>query len=122
MHTLIAASKEAAKIFVGFHTTEAGLEDPARVTLFSDGSLIPGEGVGAVEIHLPTKTIITANLGNPTHHTVYKAELVGLRMAANSALLNYAHPQDAFWFFVDNQLLTRDLSQRLCTTPGLSLQ
>lgn len=47
---------------------------------------------------------------------------MGLRMAADSALSNYAYPQTNFWFFVENQPSIRALSQHLKTSPGLSLR
>lgn len=79
-------------------------------------------GIGAAALHLPTSTVSPANLGDPRFHTVYEAELVGIRMAADLSLLHRNESQHSFWFFIDNQALVRALSQALQPSPGLALR
>lgn len=120
--TLIAGSKAAAHAFVSSQLGPFTKPDPTRVLLFSDGSLIPGEGVGAAALHTPTSTVYPARLGSAVDHTVYEAELVGIRLAAEAARQHLQPSQRAFWFFIDNQASIRALSDRLVTSPALSLR
>lgn len=89
---------------------------------FSDGSLIPDEGIGAAASHFPTGIISPANLGNPAYRTVYEAELVGIRMADDLTLKHRTRIQRSFWFMVNNQPSIRALTQPLRASPGLSLR
>lgn len=119
---LIPPTKAAAAFFVkaqlGPHTKEL----PTRSIAFSDGSLFPGEGIGAAAHHLPSGTVSPANLGDPDFHTVYEAELVGIRLAAELAISHRTRLCTSFWFFIDNQSSIRALTQQLRPTPGLSLR
>lgn len=120
--SLIAPSKEAAALFVASQLGPLTKNDPTRSVSFSDGSLIPNEGIGAAAIHLPSRTLSPANLGDPAYHMVYEAELVGIRMAADLALRHRTRLQRSHWFFIDNQPLIRALTQALRPSPGLALR
>lgn len=93
-----------------------------RAISFSDGLLIPGEGVRVAALHLPTCKLPPPNLGNPTSHTVYEAEWVGIHMAADLAFSHCTRLQTIFWFFRDNELSIRVLTQPLIASPGLGLR
>lgn len=97
-------------------------QDPTRVLLFSDGSLIPEVGVGAAALHVPSCTTYPTYLGRHDEHTVYEAELVGIRLAAEAARSHLKPLQRSFWFFIDNQASIRALSQRFTTSPALALR
>lgn len=122
VRSLIARTKEAAAHFVTSQLEGPVGKDPTRSLSFSDGSLIPDVGVAAAALHLPTGILSPANLGDPTHHTVYEAELVGIRMAANMAFSHRTRLQDSHWFFIDNQPSIRALTQPLRPSPGLMLR
>lgn len=89
---------------------------------FSDGSLIPDVGVGSAALHLPSRTLSPTSLGDPTHHTVYEAELVGIQMAAELAFDHRTRRQTSYWFFIDNQPSIRAFTQPLRASPGLALR
>lgn len=122
IHTLIAKSKRAAYAFVSSQLGPLTKHDRTRVLLFSDGSLIPGSGVGAAALHSPSGELHPACLGSSDAHTVYEAELVGIRLAADAARARHRPFQRCFWFFIDNQATIRALSQRFTTTSALSLR
>lgn len=67
-------------------------------------------------------SISPANLGDHSHHTVYEAELVKIRLAVELALTHRTNLKLSFWFFIDNQPLISALTQPLETTPGLLLR
>lgn len=79
--------------------------------LFSNGSLILDKGVRAAAYHIPSATLLPACLGAADDHTVYEAELVGIRLAAESALAHLGPLQRNFWFFIDNQASIKALSR-----------
>lgn len=122
IQSLIAPNKAAAAAFVRSQLRPIVKHNPTRAMSFSDGSLIPEEGVGVAAFHLPSCTVSPANLGDSISHTVYEAELVGIRMAADLALLHRTPLHRSFWFFIDNQPLIRALTQRLKATAGLLLR
>lgn len=122
MTSLIADSKEAAQAFVTSQLGHLTKHDPTRVLLFSDRSLIPQEGVGAAALHVPSSTLYPACLGDTAKHTVYEAELVGIRLAVEAAYTHLSPFQRSFWLFVDNQASIRALSRRFTTSPGLPLR
>lgn len=122
IRAMIAVSKEAAANFVLSQLATRVRSNPTRAMAFSDGSLTPGEGVGAAAVHHPSSTVYPVNLGDPTHHTVYEAELVGIRMAAALARAHRTALQTSFWFFIDNQPSIRALTQPLKPSSGLSLR
>lgn len=118
----IAASKEAANLFVSSQLGPLTRNDCTRAMLFTDGSLIPEEGVGAAALHVPTGRLYPATLGSHAEHTVYEAELVGIRLAAEAARLHLKPHQNSFWIFIDNQASIRALSKRFTTSPALALR
>lgn len=122
IRSLVAHSKEAAALFVTSQLGPLTGNDPTRSVAFSDGSLTPGEGTGAAALHLPSGTLSPANLGNLEYRTVYEAELVGVRMAADLALQHRTRLQSSYWFFIDNQPSIRALTQALKPSPGLTLR
>lgn len=73
-------------------------------------------------MHEPSGTFYPTKLGSPAAHTVYEAELVGIRLAALAARRHRTPHHQNFWFFIDNQASIRALSQRFCTSPALSLR
>lgn len=122
LRSMIAPNRTAAELFVRSQLGPLTKPDPTRALSFSDGSLIPGKGIGAASVHLPSGTLSPANLGNPSYHTVYEAELVGIRMAAEVATSQRTRLQRSFWFFIDNQPSIRALTQQLKPTSGLALR
>lgn len=94
--------------------------DCTRAVSFSDRSLIPKVGVGSAALHVPSRTLSPANLGDPSHHTVYEAELVGIRLAADLAFNHRTRLQTSYWFFIDNQPSIQALTQPLKASPGLA--
>lgn len=105
IRALIASKKEAAALFVRSHLGKLTKHNPTRDMYFSDRFLIPNEGTGAAALQCPSCTISPANLGDPTYQTVYKAELVGIQMAADLASYHRTRLQTSFWFFINNQTL-----------------
>lgn len=103
IRALITLTKEAAARFVQSQLGPLTRSDCTRAVSFSDGSLIPKVGVGSAALHVPSRTLSPTNLGDPSHHTVYEAELVGIRLAADLAFNHRTRLQTSYWFFIDNQ-------------------
>lgn len=122
INSIIAPSKKVAKVFVRSQLGTFTRHDPTRAISFTESSLIPNEGIDAAALHLPTGTISPADLGDPAHHTVYEAELVGIRMAADLALTFQTRLQSSFWVFINNQPSIKALTQQLKPSPGLTLR
>ncbi|KAG0144130.1 hypothetical protein CROQUDRAFT_95448 [Cronartium quercuum f. sp. fusiforme G11] len=80
------------------------LADPRRLIAYSDGSLIPGQGVGAAAVVPSAGTTVKLKLGGERNYT---------RLTPLSS---------TFDLFVDNQPALMALSQRLRRTPGLHLR
>ncbi|KAG0143227.1 hypothetical protein CROQUDRAFT_193597 [Cronartium quercuum f. sp. fusiforme G11] len=103
-------------------TTPALRTDPRRTTTFSDGSMLPNQGVGAAAVNPTSGAVSKFKLGKADEHTVYEAEVLALELAATQTLQHLENRSTSFWFLVDNQPAILALSQRLRPTTGLRLR
>lgn len=118
IRALVATDKRAAELFVQSQLTPLTKPLPTRALSFSDGSIIPAEGVGAAALHLPLSTICSANLGYRAFHTVYEAQLVGVRMAADLAHAHLKRQKTYFWFFYQQPVVDTGLGPAPEDNPG----
>lgn len=73
--------------------------------------------MGAAALHAHLSLVHPTNLESAAHHSVYKAELVGIRLASKEALL-----RRNCWLFIYNQASIRALASRLTKSPALALR
>lgn len=96
---------------------------PEITRIWSDGSLLPTIGVGAAATYLAGDDCLQAlhHLGSDKAHTVFEAELIGIRLAMTllrSQDLLYASDVE---ICVDNQSAVRSILKPADPSPGQSL-
>lgn len=117
--TSIAPDKDTATRRMIMHDL---IPPPNSLTIYSDGSLIPKQGVGSAAIHVVTDTFLQARLGSDSEHTVYEAELVGLALAAKLARILAPPTTVDIFFLIDNQACIRAMARPLLASPGQHLR
>ncbi|EGG08977.1 uncharacterized protein MELLADRAFT_61520 [Melampsora larici-populina 98AG31] len=115
---LIHSSKEEAVIFTLQNITER----PANTVISSsDGSHIPGKGVGAAALTLDANSLpLRIRIGEAENHTPYDAKLAGIQLAIANVRNTAPGDTQFFWFITDCQNAIQNITKPLKTQPGMS--